>query len=32
MDYSFAGDFAAAPRGPFTNQNKRQVWPEDPAF
>jgi hypothetical protein len=27
MDYDFTGNFAAAPLGPFTEANKRLVWP-----
>lgn len=27
MDYKFAGDFSKAPLGPFTEANKRLVWP-----
>lgn len=27
MDYKFAGDFSKAPLGPFTNANKKLVWP-----
>jgi hypothetical protein len=28
-EYSFAARFADAPLGPFTNANKRLVWPDD---
>jgi hypothetical protein len=27
MDYKFAGDFSKAPLGPFTEANKKLVWP-----